>query len=144
MQTRWREKTAEEINLAPLLDIIFCLLFFFILATSIKEERKVLEVELPYSAQESEVVNENKPLEISIGKDNKIMFEGKILSAAELSDALRIKKQRNTNKPDEQKVIIRSDSKAQVQTFVEVTDACAKAGWKVAMMETQPIESSTP
>lgn len=137
MATRWRPQTGQDINLAPLLDVIFCLLFFFILATSLRREQHALEVTLPRSDQSAARPRERDPMTVVIDEANRIVFEGKTLSAAQLEEALRTKPEAVRQAG----VVIRSDGKADVQAFMDVSDACARAGLKSAMMQTTPRET---
>ena len=128
-------------NLTPLLDVIFCLLFFFILATSVKQERRALDVRIPESGQAAKKIEETPWLEVLITRENEIIFNGRTLNADELADALEEAKRSapapTPGRPTDE-ILIRTDGKADVQTFVEVSDACARAGLKAALMETLP------
>ena len=76
MNSRWRSESGGEINLAPLLDVIFTLLFFFVVATSIREERRVVDVELPRTGRETARVTDAKALEVQVTEQNRIVFGG--------------------------------------------------------------------
>jgi len=138
MAPRWRADGGTEINLAPLLDVIFCLLFFFVLATSLRQQPQALEVEVPTSGQPSVPMEKQERLEVTITEDNRILFEGRPVNGAELAEGLQAAMDRSPQGRAPEEVLIRSDGQADVQTFVEVTDACSAAGIKVGQMETKP------
>jgi biopolymer transport protein ExbD len=138
MAPRWRADGGTEINLAPLLDVIFCLLFFFVLATSLRQQPQALEVQVPTTGQPPVPIEKQERLEVTITEDNRILFDGKLVSGAELAEALRTAMGRSPQGRAPEEVFIRSDAQADVQTFVEVSDACAEAGIKAALMETLP------
>lgn len=133
-------------NLTPLLDIIFCLLFFFIVATSIKQERHALDVTIPKSGQSTRKVLDQPRLEVLITKENEIVFQGEKMTGPQLAVALGKARREMlaarpggpNQKPPVDEILIRTDGTAHIQTFVEVSDACAKAGLKAAIMETKP------
>jgi len=138
MASRWRANGGAEINLAPLLDVIFCLLFFFVLATSLRQRPQALEVQVPTTGQPPFSLEKQERLEVTITEDNRILFDGELVNGAELAQALRAAMDRLPQGRAPEEVFIRSDGQADVQTFVEVTDACAEAGIKAALMETLP------
>jgi biopolymer transport protein ExbD len=126
-------------NLAPLLDVIFCLLFFFVLATSLRRDRQVMEVTLPESGQGARMEKEVETLEILISKENLVFFKDRETPLEELPDTLRSARDAILRGGGAiETVLIRTDGQANVQTFVKVSDACAKAGLESALMETLP------
>ncbi|NQU42081.1 biopolymer transporter ExbD [bacterium] len=142
MESRWRPSFGGDINLAPLLDVIFCLLFFFILATSIRQQREAIEVALPRTEQSAQRIQPPDRLEVWITRENEILFEDRKVTPDELAVALE-KARAQHREPDSQ-VIIRTDGRADVQTFVNVSDACARAGLEAALMETRPDTETPP
>jgi len=122
----------EGINLTPLLDVIFNLLFFFILATTLKEQEYFMPVELPRS-QESEVAESpSKALIITVTRDEELMFGGEVVSGDELVERLK-----KSAEGDGQTVVIRADGGAETQATVTALDACARAGKFTIRVEVQ-------
>ena len=136
MASRWRKESGDEINLAPLLDVIFTLLFFFIVATSLRQERQALDVQLPETNQQTESVDQDKTIEIFVARDNTIVYRDEERTAEDLITALK-----NDKLGRETLVVIRSDGDANLQTNVDVMDACAKAGLTSVLLEAQPRNS---
>ena len=139
MASRWRGEPGREINLTPLLDVIFCLLFFFVLATSLKQERRALDVEIPRTGQQARRIDQQEQLEVSITRENQVVFEGRPMTVAQLESALRAAARRSgvgLQAPDT--LIIRTDGQSHMQTFVAVSDACARAGLESALVEARP------
>ncbi len=142
-QSRWRTSQNQGINLAPLLDVIFSLLFFFILATSIQRAPQGVDVEIPKGGIEANPVKSSEPIKIIITADNTIRFENKEMTGDQLATALQKAAQRiaDTGETRPDRAFIRSHARADMQTFVNVRDACAKAGLKSAVMEVNPDEN---
>ncbi|HUT25001.1 MAG TPA: biopolymer transporter ExbD [Sumerlaeia bacterium] len=136
MQSRWRTREGAEISLAPLLDVIFCLLFFFVVATSLRQEREVLKVSLPRTSQGTRQAEESPPLTVTITRENKILLHEKEITGAALSAEL--KEYCKENPAQGSRVLIQADGEANVQTLLEVSDACSEAGIKKAVMPTRP------
>ncbi len=142
-QSRWRNSQNQGINLAPLLDVIFSLLFFFILATSIQRDREGIDVEIPKGGIQSTAVEPTQPLEIIITAENTIRFKNRNVTGPQLAEALqqavRATAASGQVRPD--RAFIRSHARSDIQTFVTVRDACAQAGLKSAVMEVNPEEN---
>ncbi len=142
MQSRWRNERTHEINFAPLLDVIFCLLFFFVVATSLRQEREVLNISLAQTRQETTRIQQPRMLEVVITRENKIIFRGEETTGKRL--AVELKKARAADPAHAGQVLIRIDGKADFQTVVEVCDACAEAGMKAVPMQMQPVPPGGP
>ncbi|MFP4380073.1 MAG: ExbD/TolR family protein [Candidatus Sumerlaeia bacterium] len=139
MASRWRSEGSSEINLAPLLDVIFSLLFFFVLATSLRQDRQAMEVALPESGESAALDESLQNIEIVITQDNEVLFQDKPVDVENLSALLQEERAAIIRSGAQfGQAIIRSDGKADVEVFVDVSDACARAGIPSAMMETLP------
>ena len=139
MNSRWRSESGGEINLAPLLDVIFTLLFFFVVATSIREERRAVDVELPRTGQETASIADARALEVQVTEENAILFEGRPVSPGGLVEALR-----EAPREGVAKVVIRSAGGADVQVLYDATDACEEAGFRDIAWEVQPRTTGGP
>jgi len=128
--------TGADLNLTPLLDIIFNLIFFFVLATNIRERDRVLEITLPSSqTAETETIPEQVP-EISLSKDGLIHYEGRVVTAQELEGELKKAVALGTKE-----VTLACDAQLAWQRVVDITDICRNAG----VLEVTPrIRSEEP
>lgn len=135
MRRRNKESWLPEsgINLMPLLDVIFNLIFFFILATTIKESKAFLDVKLPKST-EAQAATAPQALVINVTEENQIFLQDEEVPLDTLNKSLEaLKAEKNINR-----VIIRGDAKAYNQTIVSVLDACAKVGLLTVSIEVKP------
>ena len=134
----WFEELEPSLNLTPLLDVVFNLIFFFILATTIKENPSFLNVSLPFSEQ-ARVTEQKQPgtLVIAVDNDNNVHVREQRVEPAALADEL--KKIVDTESIDE--VIIRGDARAYHQTIIRVLDACAAARLYKVSVEALPDAS---
>ena len=127
----WFSELEPSLNLTPLLDVVFNLIFFFILATTIKQSEAFISVALPESSQAQ--VSEPRPsttVIITVTGENAIMLDGEAQTAEQLEESLR---ERGKSQAIEN-VVIRGDAKAYHETIIEVLDACAAARlYKVAV-----------
>jgi biopolymer transport protein ExbD len=126
----------DSMNLTPLLDVIFNLIFFFILATTIREAKSFLEVQLPSSSEAAQREAETATLIITVTDENKIYLGEQQITAKNLEAELKEK-----HATDVKEIIIRGDAKAYNQTIVDVLDACARAGHYAVSIEVKSREA---
>lgn len=107
-----REKL--NIDLTPLVDVVFILLIFFIVTSVFKKEELALILDLP-SSDAKEAKYEEKNITIELSPD-KLAYKGKVVDLNELNLALM----KITNK--QESVILRIDKSVQYQKVVEVLD----------------------
>ena len=123
-QQRANKKKKGEVNLTPMIDIIFNLLIFFLITAVISQ--RGLNIKLP-SADSAEK-RPPKSLEISITADKKIIFDGKEITEKQIFEKLKQEK----NRPAEEKfdiVTLKSDENAPFGLFVTVMDSARKLGF---------------
>jgi biopolymer transport protein ExbD len=126
------ETTTEEtadINLSPLIDMVFLLLIFFIVTTVFVEETGV-EVQKPRAASAREL--EKKSILIAVTADGSIVFAGRRVN---LNSVRGIVAQRMRR--EEMPVIILADEVSRSGRLVEVIDECKLAGAKQVSIAAQ-------
>ncbi|MDH3688158.1 MAG: biopolymer transporter ExbD [Gammaproteobacteria bacterium] len=74
---RFTDRTEEElqINLTPLIDVVFLLLIFFMVSTTFSKESQ-LRIQLPEASVDSERTQGDNLLEINIGSDGQYAIRG--------------------------------------------------------------------
>lgn len=113
------EKTLRTIDIAPLIDVVFLLLIFFMLTSSFIFQPGI-KVNLP-RAITSEMLSEDNAV-ISITAENLIYYKQKLVTIRELSSIL--KGIASARLP----VLIKSDKKASLGRIVAVWDICRQEG----------------
>ena len=109
------------LNLIPMIDIVFTLLVFFMLATTFAERERMLDIDLPGA---SSAATPPKGLVINVPRDGAISIDGKLLEGPALARTLADAKRRNPNIP----VTVRGDRQGAYETIVHVLDECSRAG----------------
>ena len=139
MRIHLGEEEQPEIGLIALIDCIFFLLMFFMVATSFKqqtenEKRKELPVVLP-SASASLVATAASvaPLIIGVDKNGKFYMDGEPIGTLELHERLRKEAAADANR----NVRIDGDRAASYQHIVHVLDLCQLAGLTHIAMHTR-------
>ena len=100
--TKKNIKPKNDDNLLPLVNIIFLLLIFFMIAGVIQKQKELYEVELGTAAIESYIDSDDKT--IFIRKDGTIVFDGKGISDNELKTYLK-------EVEEKEKLVIAADGK---------------------------------
>jgi biopolymer transport protein ExbD len=113
------EKGLRTIDIAPLIDVVFQLLIFFML-TSTFIFQPGIKVNLP-RAITSEMLSEETAA-INVTAENLIYFDQKLVTLKELSSSLKRVASRRLP------VLIKADRKASMGRIVEVWDICRQEG----------------
>lgn len=114
-----------ELSMAPMIDIVFQLLIFFLAATTFaKEDERALELELPRA--ESGVASAAVPREIVVEvlRDGRTFVGGAEIRATDLAADLRERAHGDREVP----ITVRGDRLAKHEAIVSVLDACGAAG----------------
>ncbi|MDD5291813.1 MAG: biopolymer transporter ExbD [Candidatus Omnitrophica bacterium] len=113
------EHGLRYIDIAPLIDIVFQLLIFFMLTSSFIMQPGI-KVNLP-KAVTSDVVKENNTV-IVISRENIVYINNNVFTVKELKSYLS--KGGNINKP----ILIKADKRASLGRVVEIWDLCREMG----------------
>ena len=114
-----------SLSMTPLIDVVFLLLIFFLVATRFAEEDRELDVVLPSASEAKPLTVQPKELFINIDHLGHYFVDGKVLASDEIEHVL---KQAVTNNPMNQSVIIRADKRVPLDHVVFVLNACNKKG----------------
>ena len=106
-----------RLDIAPLIDVVFLLLIFFMLTSSFIFQPGI-RVNLP-RAVTSEVLH-RELLVITITEDNKVYINERPISGEELLSRITVASR------DEQPLLIKADKEADLGKVIEVWDLCRK------------------
>ncbi len=113
------EHGLKQIDIAPLIDMIFQLLIFFMLTSSFIMQPGI-KVNLPKAVTSEVVKYEN--IEVVVSGENVIYLNGKVLTLQELKELLKqIAKRQNP-------ILIKADKRASLGRVVEIWDMCRDLG----------------
>lgn len=116
------ERERFQVDLAPLIDVVFLLLIFFMLTFAIAGQG--LDVSLPQG--ESDIAQEEADLVIRIEKDGSILLGNRNVLLESLAEELEIELQERRNKL----VVLESHDNARFDLFTRVLDLARKSGAK--------------
>ena len=115
------EEEEAEINITPMLDVVFIMLIFFIVTASFVKESG-LEVNRPDAPTAAK--KENANILVAIGASNEIWINRRRIDPR----AVRANIERMHAENPEGAVIIQADKKAFTETLVLVMDSARQAG----------------
>ena len=117
----------ESLSLTPLIDIVFLLLIFFLVATRFAEEERELEVMLASASEARPLTSKPRELFINIDQEGRYFVTGKILAPDQLDEVLQ---SAWVNNPAGASVVIRADKRCRWEPIVAAMNACRKAGFR--------------
>lgn len=115
-----------DVPMAPLIDCVFLLLIFFLVATTLKKLDRELPLELPESAAAAGVPRSDDLLVISLDAEGSPFLDGAPISTGMLHERLRQAAGRHPGP----KVRIDGDRAAPLESIVQVLDLCSFEGLK--------------
>ena len=113
-----------EFSMAPLIDIVFQMLIFFMVATTYNRQEKDLSIELPFAESAQELEKTPEEIVIDVARDGHVSVSGRIVEREGLVDALVQASGRRAEVP----VTVRGDRLVHHEAVVAVLDACGLAG----------------
>jgi biopolymer transport protein ExbD len=130
-----RQPQPAGMQLAPMIDIVFLLLIFFIVTWQFSRSETELNVSVPTAEEGSELVRPKGEIIINVLSDGIIRVEGLTVDLTQLNTKLSAIARQFENQP----VRIRGDGAVPYQRIVEVIDTCQKAGiWNISFATQRP------
>ena len=115
------QEEESEINITPMLDVVFIMLIFFIVTASFVKEAGI-DVNRPDA--ETAVRQEHANIMIAISENNEIWIDQRMVDPR----AVRANIERLRAENPEGSVVIQADKKSVTETLVLVMDAARQAG----------------
>lgn len=123
---RIKDTAAEEespVNMTPIIDIVFNLLIFFLVATTMAQEERDASVKLPVASPFKTLSAPPQQIIINIRQDGTKIIASKPYTDAELEAVLA-----ETAKDPEKRVLIRADRESFHKHFADVALKCKQVG----------------
>ena len=114
-----------EVNLTPLIDVVFLLLIFFMVSTTFISESSI-DISLPVSATADTTIDVNKNIELSLKSDGTVFIGERSLGAFN-SEKIESVLTAVAQKAESPIIVISADSDISHQAVISVMDAARKA-----------------
>lgn len=141
MNLRPRRRAPADINLTPLIDVVFLLLIFFMVSTTFKDEAR-LRVQLPEAQGEDIPAKEPTMIRIVIDRAGRFFVNDQALTDPRMEALARVLE---GLKRDEGAlpVLIQADAQATHQSVMTAMDAASHAGLnRIAFAATRPDDEA--
>ncbi len=131
MEFEGRARIHSHLDIAPLIDIVFLLLVFFML-TSTFLVPEAIELELPESSSSN--VMEITPITVALNQAGELTLNGEKIALEQLKAAIEPLLEQNSDAP----ITLKSDAQSKVQQLLRVMDEIRAAGGSnIALATTQ-------
>jgi biopolymer transport protein ExbD len=112
-----------SLSLTPLIDVVFLLLIFFLVATRFEQEERELELALAQASDAQPLIDKPEELFVNVTDDGAYFLGGRPVSR----DALQLALTRAWMRNGSQQVVIRADKESRTKHVVAVMNMCNKA-----------------
>ncbi len=130
-----------QLNLTPMIDIVFLLIIFFMVGTRFSEIEQQYDIELPTAAAVEPMTSRPDSIVLNVARSGQVMINGEQVSLPDLQTRLEVARKAYS----EQSVLIRGDGAGVYQPIVDVMDICHKAQIRSFSLAFQPDASgATP
>ena len=119
-----KSNSESEVNILPLIDVLFAILLFFMLSSIVLTEKNQIAVKRPTISQAEQVGKAKKTITITLKNNRKLYLEENELLTAELSQ--RLKRLSQDNSIDQ--VLIDADKACVYGEVMEILDIVKAAG----------------
>lgn len=118
-------RLAAGLELTPMIDVVFLLMIFFLVASKLEEADRIIDVVLPKASAAKPLTNRPAEFVINIDRDGRYFAGARPVTLPELS-ALLV--QAAADNPGRQQVIVRADENTLHRFVVGAMNVCVQAG----------------
>ena len=122
------------LEMTPMIDIVFLLMIFFLVASKLDEADRSIDVVLPQAAAAKPLTSRPREFVINIDRAGNYFAGARPVRLDDLQQLLR---QAAADNPQRQTVIVRADEETAHKFVVGAMDACVQAG-----IEDYPVQSA--
>lgn len=112
------------IELTPIIDMVFLLLIFFLVATTFHQSEREMQIALPIATSSAPISAMTRDMIINIDVDGQIILGGRKIDV----EALRATVKEAVAMNADQKVTVRGDKRTAYANIVRVLDVCKSSG----------------
>lgn len=129
MAIKLPEKTAvESIPMTPLIDVVFLLLTFFLVATTLSQEERQIDILLPSASEAQPLIVRPQEIIVNVDSGGHYSVRGERgVGLARLQQILRQEAADALTRHRRASVIFRADKRCQLDFVVAAINACKRA-----------------
>ncbi len=122
------------IELTPMIDMVFLLLIFFLVATTFHQTEREIEIALPEAAAATPISVALREIVINVDGDGALIVSGRAVTPDELLTMIRDAVRANPK----QKVSVRGDRNTAYANVARALDICKAGGVQQPFLDTVP------
>lgn len=130
-----------DVNLTPMIDVVFLLLLFFMVSTSFIRESS-LKVDLPEAGGQA-IADQEKVIDIIINADGQFIVNNITLDAPD-KELLSAQLKQAVGENTDPHIIISADAKADYQNIVTAMDSAQQLGYTRLTLATRQKTNDKP
>lgn len=124
MPLKLQQHEELHINLTSMVDVVFLLLIFFMVASKFAEEERSIDLQLPKVGAAGQAKPDNQPRRVALDGAGGIQLDGRKLSLQQLQDDLKLA----ATQFGDVRVVIDGDARCPFQGVAAAMAACREAG----------------
>ncbi len=131
---------AVSMDLTPIIDMVFLLLIFFLVATTFHQTEREMQIALPMATAAGPISSALREIVINVDEAGAIIVSGRTVEP----DDLRVMIQEAIAANPEQKVTVRGDQNTAYANIVRVLDICKGSGIQEPYLDTVLVGTPRP
>ena len=132
------DSAAPSLDLTPIIDMVFLLLIFFLVATTFHQTEREMQIMLPEAQAAGPISTALREIVINVDEAGAIIVGGQTVDG----EALRSLVEDAVAANPQQKVTVRGDRRAAYESIARVLDICKGAGIEEPFLDTVPTGQS--
>jgi biopolymer transport protein ExbD len=127
-------KSHPSIEMTPMIDMVFLLLIFFLVATTFHQTEREMQIALPFASSSGPISVSLREIVINVNDKGDIFVGGRTVTEKDLGGLIAEAVALNP----EQKVTVRGDRNAVYARIATVLDLCKQGGVQEPYLDTVP------
>ncbi len=140
MPLKTQQTETPSINLTAMIDVVFLLLIFLLVAAKFHDQEREMALELPQVAEDGTLPLTTAKATINVRGNGEIYLEREPVTLAQLSQRLRATRLAQPQFG----VLVRGDAEGRYQRIAEVLGACRTAGIREVGVSVHPLPGESP
>ncbi len=142
MRIARRRREGPELNITPLIDVVFLLLIFFMVSTTFQRQSE-LAIELPEASAAADPTRKDF-LEVSVDAKGRYYLDGRPLLNTQTATLVQALRQRAGELGGDPPVVVSGDRSSPYQSVMAVLDAAQRVGLTRVRFATQIAPAEAP
>ncbi len=126
------------IQIAPLIDVVFLLICFFMFATQLMQTHSDASVKVPVISSDRATAESPAEIIVNVRRDGSLRVNSTEMNAGALTAFLAKETVRQANRSDPLRVVIRADRRQQFDGLDKAMESCRRAGITQLILRAAP------